>query len=410
VVSLLILIIFSAIFSGTESAFTSLTPTQIESIRAHFGKRGEIVARLAYRPDRLLTTVLIGNNLMNIGASALATKMTIEWFGNTAVGIMTGILTLVMLVFAEVTPKQIAIANNEFFAVHMARPIWWLSRILTPLIVFIGALSNAIARLTGGKRVRSLSVKGILHAIRQAENLGILEPYKTRLVKNVFRFSELPVEAIMTHRTEIFSLEKMTSVAEALTMVADRGYARIPVYSQDPERIVGIVLLKDLVRNRNHHDKPLRDVMLDPVFVPEYRRVDRVMHQLLKEQLNMAIVLDEFGGFSGVVTLEDMVEEIIGEIYDENETRGKGKIIPIDADSYTIQADITLSALNEFLPVPLSTDDDVHTLGGYITNLLGRIPEPTECVKTDAGTFTVTELDGNRITQLVYHMRERVEP
>lgn len=401
-VSLVLLIILSAVFSGTESAFISLTPTQIESLRANCGKRGDLVYRLAHRPDKLLTTVLIGNNLMNIGAGALATKMTIEYFGSTAVGIMTGILTLVMLIFAEVTPKQIAIANNEFISTHMARPIWWLSRFLTPLIVFIGALSNGIARLTGGKKVRSLSVKGILQAIRQAENMGILESYKTRLVKNVFRFSDLPVEAIMTHRTDVFSLDKTTTVAEALTETARRGYARIPVYNQNPEEIVGIALLKDMVQNTDE-SVLLRDIMLKPVFVPEYRRIDRVMNQLLKEKLNMAIVLDEYGGFSGVVTMEDIVEEIIGEIYDENETRNRGKLVQINETTYSVRAEISLSALNEILSTPLTSDDDIHTLGGYISTFLGRIPDLGERIETEVGIFIVTGLERNRITELTFH-------
>lgn len=393
----------SAFFSGTESAFTSLSPSQIASLRAKRDPRGALVAELASRPDRLLTTVLIGNNLMNISAGALATQITIRLFGNAAVGIMTGLLTLVMLVFAEVTPKQLAIAFNELICLRTARMIRVLSIIFRPVILLIAGFSRTVARLSGAHGRRSLTLDGILHIVRHAESLGILEAYKSRLVKNLFRFSDISVGAIMTHRTEVFSLERNTTIRDAARAAGETGFARIPVYRDDPEQIVGVVLAKDLIRHIDNVTEPIRTIMLEPLFLPEQRRIDQAMTQLLKEKLNLAIVLDEYGGVAGIVTLEDIVEEIIGEIYDENESREGTKITRLGPHRFLIRADIPLSVINDFLPEPLETDNsDVHTLGGYIAEQLGRIPSPSESVSTPAGEFTVTSIEKNRIVQLTY--------
>jgi len=402
---LALFIALSAFFSGTESAFTSLSPAQIAALRARRDPRGALVAELASRPDRLLTTVLIGNNLANVAASALATQITIRVFGNAAIGIMTGVMTLIMLMFAEVTPKQLAIAFNESICLRTARTIRVLSIVFRPIILFIAGFSRAVARLSGAHGRRSLTLDGILHIVRHAESLGILEAYKSRLVKNLFRFSDISVGAIMTHRTEVFSLERNTPISEAARAAGETGFARIPVYREDPEQIVGVVLTKDMIRHIDDGE-PIRSIMLDPLFIPEQRRIDQAMTQLLREKLNLAIVLDEYGGVAGIVTLEDIVEEIIGEIYDENESREGTKITRLGPHRFLIRADIPLSVINDFLPDPLETDNsDVHTLGGYIVEQLGRIPTPSESITTDAGEFTVTSIEKNRIVQVTYNRR-----
>lgn len=400
---LVALIAMSGFFSGTESAFTSLSPTQLTIIRGTGGRRGKLVSDLMARPDRLLSTVLIGNNLMNVAASALATQITINLFGSAAIGIMTGILTLVMLIFAEVTPKQIAIANNEFICIHTARPIYYLSVFLAPLIVFIGAFSRVVARMGGGRHARTLTLDGILQVIRHAENLGILEQYKSRVVKNLFRFSDIPVSAVMTHRTDVVSLERNTTIADAIRYVGETGHSRIPLYENHPERIVGVVVSRDLIRNLDHQGDPVRTIMITPVFVPEHRRIDQVLNLILREKLNLAIVLDEYGGLAGIVTLEDILEEIIGEIYDEHEPREGSKIVHLGNGRYQIRADIPLSIINDFLPIPLETDNnDVHTLGGFLVEQLGRIPGRSERISTVAGEFTVSGIRRNRLIELTW--------
>lgn len=397
------MILGSGFFSGAESAFTSLSPAQIAVIRERWGSRGHLVATLTSRPDRLLTTVLIGNNLMNIGASALATSITLELFGNAAVGIMTGILTLIMLIFAEVTPKQLAISNNEFICIHTARAIHLLSRLLLPLIILIGSISRLVARLSGSHGKRTLTLEAILQIVRHAEHLGILEQYKSRLLKNLFRFSDIPVSAVMTHRRDVVSIDRTLSISEATSLAGEKGLGRIPVYDNDPEHIVGVVLSKDLLRNRDNGSQAVRTIMLPPFFIPEQRRIDVAMKQIMREKLNMAIVLDEYGGLAGIVTIEDILEEIVGEIYDEHEPRERSKIVAEGNGHYLLRADIPLSVVNDVLAAPLSRDSsDTHTLGGCLVELLGRIPVPSEHITTEAGEFVVTKMDQNRLVELRY--------
>lgn len=401
--ALLGLIIGSGFFSGVESAFTSLSPTQVAVMQERWGTRGKLVARLMAYPDRLLTTVLIGNNLMNVAASALATSVTIELFGSAAIGIMTGVLTLVMLIFAEVTPKQLAISNNEFICLHTARIIWLLSRLLSPVIVMIGGFSRMVARLSGGGKRRTLTLESILQIIRHAEYLGILEQYKSRLFKNLFRLSEIPVSAVMTHRRNVVSLERSVSIGEALQMVGETGIARVPVYAGDPEEIVGVVLTRDLIQARHRLDEPIRTIMHKPLFLPENKRIDEAMQQILHEHLNIAIVLDEYGGLAGIVTIEDILEEIVGEIYDEHEPRKGGKIVALGEGKFRLQADIPLSVANDVLPIPLQIDSsDGNTLAGYLTEILERIPVPGESISTEAGVFVVERMDQNRLVEVSY--------
>ncbi|WP_018527641.1 hemolysin family protein [Alkalispirochaeta alkalica] len=408
IVALVSLVLGSAFFSGAESAFTSLSPAQLAVIRSSRGKAGALVYHLMSRPNHLLSTILIGNNLMNISASALATHITIRLFGSAAVGIMTGVLTLVMLVFAEITPKQVAMANNEFISLHTARILHLLSRILMPLIVLLGGFSRMVARFGGGEEGRHLTLEGLLHIIGHAENAGILEQHKSRAMKNLFRFSDIPVSAVMTHRTDVVSLDQNTSIKDALDTAGATGHSRIPVYQGNPEHIVGVIVTQDLIRNLSEPERPVKTVMMEPMFVPEYRRIDQAMNQILQAKLNLAIVLDEYGGLSGIVSLEDILEEIIGEIYDEHEPREGSKIISLGEGRYSIRADIPLSVINDFLPLPLETrNSDVHTLGGYIVEILGRIPGRSERVRTAAGEFTVSRIRKNRLIEVVWKRPEQ---
>ena len=224
------LISLSAIFSSSETAYTSLSYLQLRDIVKKHGHTGRLVEQLSEHPNILLTTILIGNNLVNIAASAIATQLTIELFGNQAVGIMTGVLTLVILIFAEVTPKQLAILHNDKIALRMAYPIKVLSIILFPVIKLIGYFSSAISSFFTPEKKARISLEGILHMVHLAEREGVVENYETRMVKSVFRFNDTQVQTIMTHRTDVFSLEADLPLDKVLKEITKRGFSRIPVY------------------------------------------------------------------------------------------------------------------------------------------------------------------------------------
>ena len=228
------LILFSAFFSATETAFTSLSMMQIQHLVENHGKKGRCVKELSGKPDILLTTILIGNNLVNIGASAIASQMTIELFGSQMLALMTGILTLVILIFAEVTPKRIAIIHNEKIALHTGSMVKFLSILLAPIIWLISLISSLITRFISSERRENVSMEGILHIVNIAGNMGVVQQYEQEMIKSIFRLDDVPAKAIMTHRTEVFSLDKSLTVSEAFSPMIEEGYSRIPVWGERP--------------------------------------------------------------------------------------------------------------------------------------------------------------------------------
>jgi putative hemolysin len=407
---LLLLILASAVFSSTETAFTSLSVVQLQILANRYGKSGKLVSRLSKRPDTLLTTILFGNNLVNIGASALATKITLELYGSAAIGIMTGVLTLVILIFAEVTPKQIAIIHNERICLVTAWPIRFLSVSLMPIIALIGWVSMAITRLvTPKEREAQISLEGILHMVKLAEHEGVVENYETRMVRGVFRFNDITVGAIMTHRTELFLTSQETPLKDLLPRVVEEGYSRIPVYRDDPEHVVGVLLSRDIMAAvvRGETEQRVKEMMVEPVFVFENRKVNQLFFQLKREQLNLAVVMDEYGGLAGVVTLEDIVEELFGELYDENEIKGFEKITTLGENRYRIMGDTTLHQMCDRFDILLPHSKYVQTVAGYLTERLGNIPEPRQQVETEGGVFTIEGISGHRIESIIFEPLER---
>ncbi len=399
IVGIVTLLGLSGFFSGTETAFTSLSDAQVHYIREKWGRRGELVFRATSSPERMLTIVLIGNNIVNIGASVMASELTIRLFGSAALAATTGILTLLVLIFGEVAPKQLAIVHNEAWTVHTVRFIMLLELLLRPIVWAISSIAAFITRLTGAASNVGVTREGILYLVKHAEYLGVLENSKSSMVKRVFRFGDVTVQAIMTHRTNVFSLEQDTSIKDALRDVSKQGYTRIPVYDRDPERIVGIAILRDILIQsiEGNGTKRLRDVMVEPIFVPETRKIEEMLTQFRKEGLNISVVLDEYGGVAGIVTLEDVIEEILGEIYDEHEVKQHDPITTLDDGSIRIMADVPIYIVNDLLDTEFPLSRSTKTLGGYLMSRIGHIPAQGDEIETAEGTFWVESLAKRRI-------------
>ncbi|MBF9015370.1 MULTISPECIES: hemolysin family protein [unclassified Oceanispirochaeta] len=402
-ISLLIfLLMMSALFSSTETAFTSLSLFQIHEIEKTKGKRGRRVTKLTKKPNVLLTTLLIGNNLANIGATALATSLTISIFGSQFIGFMTGILTLFVLIFGEVTPKQIALAKNESICLRMARPVHILSFIFRPVIWAISGISSLITRLFAGQVKKSFTLDNLLQMVSLGENMGIVESYEKQMVKNVFRINDTPVKGITTYRTEVFCLDKESAIEDILDELLEKDFSRVPVYNDNPEHIVGIVWIKDILKALAAGEKGLRlkDNMHEPFYIPETKMVHDLFHQFKEEKINLAVVLDEYGGLTGIVTMEDVIEEIFGELYDENEETETDKILTGDNNEWIIQGDTSFYDLYDHLGLDLEHDIKTLTISGYLTEKLGVIPiEGTEAVLPE-GRYTVSKVTNNKIEEI----------
>ncbi len=395
------LLLISGAFSGTEVAFTSLSVDQLERMKKTKGTSGKLVAKLHEKIDVVLTSITIGNNLANLAASALVSALTIRLFGEAWLPVSTVVLTILVLIIGEVTPKQIGIMHNEFVTLSLSRFLRVFSIVFAPIIWLIRLVSNALTRLTGGGARPRLTVEGLKHLVHYAGDTGLLNKINTSILRNVLRSSGIRVGVVMTHRTKIFSLDKRSIVQEVLPKILDSGYSRIPVYDEDPEHIVGVVLTKDVARAiiEKNGGLSLRHLMVDPVYVPENRTIHQVLTRLRRERLNVAIVLDEYGGLLGLVTMEDLVEEFVGEIYDENEVEETHPVISLGGDEFSIRGDAPIYVVNDHLDMSIPYGGDVQTIGGFLTEKVGRIPEAGEQFETSYGVFTVESVSKKRIVR-----------
>lgn len=405
---ILCLLFLSGFFSASETAFTSLSLLQIQRLKRTHPKAGLLLEQLKAHPDTYLTTILIGNNLVNIATSALVTEYTLATFGDRLLGVSTGVVTLVILIFGEVAPKRLAIAHNEGICVGSVRLIHGLSFLLKPLIYFIGAASFFIARLTGPARGQALTLEGLFHVVDLAKDTGILDTEKTRMMKSILRFSEIPVRAIMTHRTEVFSLPADMPLAEALPRILKEGYSRIPLYRHEPEHIVGILLTKEGVAQylRGKKEIPLSFLMRPAVFVSVHTNLYKLLSLLREKDTNLAIVLDEYGGLAGVVSYEDVLEEIVGEMYDEDEERKEESIQKQPDGSFRILGDTLLYTLNDTLDMEIPLNRETQTVAGLVTELAGNIPQEGERISTPWGDFLVESIRRKRVRSVIFFPKQ----
>ncbi|MDY0371802.1 MAG: hemolysin family protein [Sphaerochaetaceae bacterium] len=411
IIAIVVLLFFSAFFSASETAFTSLSFLQVRTLETEKKRTSRLAASLAKNPDLLLTTILIGNNIVNLTASALTTTFAISLWGNKAIGFATGILTLLILIFGEITPKHLAITYNTEMAKFAAYPIRGLTFVLFPVVKIVRWLSSLITRIFGQKQGGALSLESFMHVVDVAEDEGIVDQYESSLVQRVLHFSEAPVKSIMTHRTEVFSLPDTISLKEAFPPIVASGYSRIPIYQETPENIVGILLVRDALAAEveGKQDEPVSQFIHTPIFVPETRKLDDMLFQFQQEKLQIAVVLDEYGGLSGIVSMEDIVEQLFGEIYDEHET---GELLRIKTEAngtYLIKADTTMHQIKDELSLHIDRNDLSCTLAAFLIEQMGSIPIPGEKIELPFGIFTIVSMKGKRIESVRLKPIEEVE-
>jgi len=351
---------------------------------------------------------LIGNNIVNISASALTTTYALALGGSRVVGYATGLLTLIILIFGEITPKQLAINYNVEIAKLSAYPIKGLTYLLYPIIAVVRAISSFITRLFGQREGASLSLESLMHVVDAAEDEGVVDQWETALVQKVLHFSEAPVKSVMTHRTEVFSLNEELTLKEAFPRMVASGFARVPVYRETKENIVGVLLLRDILAAEMEEKgaEKISQLLHLPIFVPESRKLDAMMFQFQQEQLQIAVVLDEYGGLSGIVTLEDIVEQLFGEIYDEHET---GELLRIKGEAngtYLIKADTTMQQIKDDLDLTIEREDLSCTLAAFLIEALGSIPIPGEKIDLSFGRFTIVSMKGKKIESVRMEVKQ----
>ncbi|MBO4770259.1 MAG: HlyC/CorC family transporter [Clostridia bacterium] len=399
-----LLLFFSAFFSATETAFSSLNRTKLHSLAESGIKKAGKTLKLCDKYDNLLTTILIGNNIVNIAMSSIGTVMFVALLGNSGATVSTIVLTLLVLILGEITPKCIAKRFPERFAIAVTPAITFFIYILRPLSFVFSGIASLVARIVkGGGSERKLSQEELLLLVEEVENEGTLDTEESQLVRNAIEFSDVRAVDVLTHRTNVVGVDVNSGRNEVRETFEKTRFSRLPVYENSIDNIVGILNLRQFFVNRG---ADIRDIIEKPLFVLGTEKIDNILHTLQKEKTGMAVVLDEYGGTLGILTVEDIVEKLVGEIWDEHDEIST-EIKKNPDGTYTVDGSTPLDSLSEKLDTDFDTES--VTVGGFVTEQFGRIPEPGNVIEYNNLVFLVTEADLKKIETVNISVKEDLQ-
>ncbi len=408
-VALLIICIgLSAFFSGSEIALSSLDKLTLKTLIKENKRKSRWIESLLSRPSQWLITILIGNNLVNIAAASLATLLVGEIVGGApgkVAGIAIGVMTFIILLFGEIAPKRYCQQYAKIISLKVAKPIYLLSIVFNPIVRTLTFLSQGILKIANVKefkREHPITEKEIHTLIDIGGEEGALEKGEEELVHSALEFDETQAKEIMVSRTKMVCIEQEATLSELIDLVKKSGYSRIPVYQKNIDNIVGLAYIKDVLSllPRINMNLKVKEIMHPPVFVPYTARLSELFRRLQREKTHLAIVVDEYGGVAGMITMEDLLEEIVGEIEDEYD-REKEKIQVLKDGSAIIEADTDIDEINERLGTHLPEKTDAfESIGGFIIDLLGRIPEKGETIKYKDLKIVIVDVDERHIKKV----------
>lgn len=365
-------------------------------------KGSELVTKLIEKPNKLLGAILVGNNLTNVGASAIATSIAIDRFGSTGVGIATGIMTLLLLIFGEITPKTLAVNNSEKFALKVAKPIYVITVIFAPIVNLFTKATNGVIKLLGGKVENQdpfITEDELKTIVNVSYEEGVLEDNEKEFIYNVFEFGDSQVGDVMIPRIDMIAIEVETSYQEILNIIKEKRYSRMPVYKDNIDNIIGIIHIKDLVGiNGESKNFDITKYLKEPFYTFEFKNTAELFEDMRKNRVSMSIVLDEYGGTVGLITMEDLVEEIVGDIDDEYDDYDDDIEI-INNNEYIVKGNTKIDLVNETLGLNIESDD-LDSIGGFIIGQLGRMPKAGENLEWKNVNFIVENVRKNRIDTL----------
>lgn len=400
---LIILICLSAFFSSAETSMTTVNKIRIQSLSEEGDARAKTLLKVIEDSGKLLSTILIGNNVVNLSASSLATTLTMRLFGNAAVSISTGIITLLVLIFGEITPKTLASVHGEGLALAYAKPIYILMTIMTPVIFLMNHISGGVLRLLGtDPHAKSSTITE--HELRTLVNVGheegVIKTEERQMINNVFDFDDSRAEDIMVPRIDVTFADINSTYEDLIRLFREDKHTRFPVYKDSTDNIVGIANIKDLLLC-DKEDFSLKKILREPYFTYEYKKTSELLMEMKENSVSFAIVLDEYGATSGIITLENLVEEIVGDIHDEYEDQEEEEIKEIiPGREYVAVGSARLDDLNETLHLDLSSED-YDSIGGYMIEQLDRFPEEGETVVTESRVqLTADKVERTRIASV----------
>ena len=398
---IIILIFFSAFFSSSETALTTISPHRLRSMTDEGMKHADILEKVLSNRDKMLSVILICNNIVNIAVSALCTVLVQRLFGSWAVSIGTGVLTVIILVFGEISPKTIATYQAEKLALRCAGVIYFLMWILTPIAAAINFLSNGVLKLSGVKRderTESYTENEIRSIVEVSTEEGVIEDEEKEIINNIFDFTDTIVREVMVPRVNITAIHLDTGFEEVKQIYLDNMYTRLPVFNQDNNEFIGMLHFKDFIflEETQKSDFQVKALMRELPYTYENRHLTELFMEMKKQRINMMAVMDEYGVTSGIVTMEDLLEEIVGEIRDDYDADEENELTVTDLDEYEMPGSMSISDVNDRIGTELSSQV-YDSIGGLMMEILDRLPEEGDEVQIENVTIRADKVDGTKI-------------
>lgn len=413
IIILIILILLSAFFSSAETALTTCSKIKMKTLADGGDAKAKRVLRVTEEPGKLLSAILVGNNVVNLSASSLATSFVISHFGNTAVGIATGVLTLLILIFGEISPKTLASIYADRLALMYSGAIFVLLKILTPVVFVVNKLARGVLllmRIDPDREQNTMTEDELRTIVDVSRDEGVIESEEHEMINNVFDFGDAQAKEVMVPRVDMTFADINSSYDELIDIFKEEHFTRLPVYEESTDNVVGILNMKDLLLCTDRAHFSVRDILREPYYTYEHKNTAELLIEMRQTRNSIAIVLDEYGATAGMITLEDLLEEIVGEIRDEYDEDEEDPMKKIGEQEYLVRGAMNLEDFGEALQIDL-TSEDYDSVGGYLIGLLDHLPNVGESVTTSEGLFLrVEDMDKNRINEIYVRLPGSEEP
>ena len=397
IILIIIAMIFSALFSSCETAFSSVNKIRLKNYAAQGDKRAEKALKIANSFEDALTTVLVGNNIVNITMASVSTVLVTTLFGSGAVGISTAVTTVLVLIFGEILPKSYAKENAERLSLFFAGPLSFLIILFKPIIFIFNKLASI---LKNGKVEPSVTEDELKYIIEEIEEQGVLEEQEGDLVRSALDFDEITVNEILIPRVKVIGVEKNASIDEIKSLFIDEMYSRLPVYDKSLDNIIGMITNKRFFKMLAQGGNDITEIIQDVAHFSDLKLISEALRDMQRSKTHLAVVLDQYGGTKGIVTLEDIIEELVGEIYDEND-EVIPSIVKISENEYEVSGDLSISDMLDQLGLDEDMIESTYTsVGGWVTELLEHIPEQNETAEYGAFKITVLQVKEQSVEKI----------
>lgn len=403
IVLIIVMMVFSALFSSTETAYSSVNKLRLKNYEAQGNKKATTALRLANKFDEVLTAVLIGNNIVNIAMSSLSTLLFVSIFGDGGAGISTAVITVLVLIFGEVLPKSYAKRNAEKLALLFAKPLSALVIVLKPAVWILNKISSL---LSSGEEAPSVTEDELKYMIDEIEEQGVIEEQESELVKSALEFDEISVDEILIPRVKVVGIEIGTTIDEIKEIFTTEMYSRLPVYEKSLDDIIGIITNKAFFKMLVEGGNDIMSIIQEVPHIADCKLISEAMRDMQRSKVHLAVVIDQYGGTKGIVTLEDIIEELVGEIYDEDDEI-VARIIKLAPDKFEIAGDMNVNDMLEQLDID---EDFVHTrynsVGGWVTEVMEHIPEKGETAETGIFRLTASEVNEQTVEKVILEIKQ----